>query len=1199
VPALATPWLGWMMLCALASSNPADSPAWFPEADRFPATALPRRLEPGLSFSVTPAENAAEDLNQRWEVSSEGPESERVIRAIDPVSGLTVVQRRRWLAEPAVMLIDTTVTNHAAMTRSLTRLSAGDWTFNLDDSQDQGYRTLTYSSDLWYGSTYWTGPDWTRVGQNWHHPGTHTPSVRRFTAPRDGRVTITGRIYKLHTDPSDGVRLSVRHRDQEVWGAEIDGDDSHGVDPVLELDVRQGDAIRFVVHKRGDIYCDTTHWDPRIAYADGEAFQASLQFSTTEQGLDGWSYEMETEDRVSADTPRLITFGLDFVPRRSDLAPGNSVALTDHDRLPMWVLSDGEDLSGVVFAVLGQDAWSLAAAFSNDRRLHLQLGPPSGPLTLRPGESHSLPTLVFGPYAGTWQAGMSKIQRLIRSGESGDAFSERLTTAMRRGTGLPEGEVPELDLWLMIQEAWFLEDKLSETVESYGEATRRHLAGTLHVLDDLRAEHGAGFLANEADELDRLATQAGRTDLNPDDWRTLYQRARWLKRHVILANPLMDFGPLLFCKRVPTSYSHLVMQYFGWRARPGGGLFILERPGHSLACRDLLDGRLERGNVLEPKLSYDARRIVFSYVECEGKHFEYAALCNEIDEGFYHIYEVNVDGTQLRQLTDGPFEDLMPTYLPDGGIAFCSTRRRGYARCFGAQFSRRWHVYTLHRMNGDGTNIQTLSFHDTNEWFPTVSHTGHILYARWDYIDRDAVTHQNLWATRPDGTSPVAVWGNATPTPHCTFQAQPVPHSNQIVFTASAHHSVTAGSIALLDPTVAENGQAAITRLTPEVPFPESESMDIREYYAAPWPLSEKYFLVSYSPRPLVWEPGANESNALGIYLLDAFGNRELIYRDPNIGSTNPTPLRPRPTPPILGGVTAPSEHASTTGEMFLADVYEGLGDVPRGSIKELRVVQIFPKTTHVADNPPVGIAREENARAILGTVPVEPDGSARFLLPAHKPVLFQALDEDGFAYQTMRTITYVHPGEKISCVGCHEPRRTTPPSHFANAAALLRAPSSIEPGALGGRPFSFVEVVQPVLDQHCVDCHGEHEPAGGIDLTGTPHQAFTRSYWALCGDIDFWHLGTNEENAAKAWVPRFGARNQVRITPPGGSYGARGSRLITLLRNGHHDVELNADELRRLAAWIDLNAIFYGVNLPEDQARQLRGERLPMPDIQ
>ncbi len=642
------------------------------------------------------------------------------------------------------------------------------------------------------------------------------------------------------------------------------------------------------------------------------------------------------------------------------------------------------------------------------------------------------------------------------------------------------------------------------------------------------------------------------------------------------------------------------MQYYGWRARPGGGLFVLDEPGRSLRARDILAGKLAGGNVLEPRLSYDGKRVVFSYVECPDGPLDPAKVSNAdpADRNFYHLWEVNVDGTGLRRLTDGAFDDLMPCYLPDGGIAFVSTRRMGYARCFGAQFSARWDVYTLHRMNGDGSGVRTLSYHDTNEWFPTVSNTGHVLYARWDYIDRDAVTHQNLWASRPDGTNPLAVWGNATPKPHCTFQPQPIPGSGKIVFTASAHHSIAGGPITIVDPSVAPDGEEALERITPDIPFPEAESNDIRHYYDAPWPLSEDFYLVSYSPYPLEWEPRANRADALGLYLLDRWGNRELIYRDPAIGSTNPCPLRPRPMPPVLASTVA--DNPPPVGEMVVSDVYEGLGDVPRGRIRELRVVQVFPKTTYVANSPPIGMAREENGRAVLGTVPVEADGSARFLVPAGKLIHFQALDAVGFAYQTMRSGTYVQPGERVACVGCHEHKMTAPRRVGADLMALRRPASQLDPGPWGGRPFSYPEVVQPVLDRHCVRCHGGEKTEGNLVLTGEPAAGFSRSYVALMQDPEaFWGGGTNPESAAKYWVPRFGGRNQVQVTPPGGMYGALGSRLMKLLRDGHEDVRLPDDDLRRLALWIDLNAIFYGVNLPDDQARLLRGERVEMPQVQ
>ncbi len=1071
-------------------------------------------------------------------------------------------------------------------------------------SEQAHYQPLSYRDDLWYGSTYWSGPDWTRVGRDWHHPGERTSAVRRFVAPRGGRIEILGRVAKADPGGGDGVEVEIRMGQQVVWQAALEAADTAGREVSLALDVRQGDAIRFVVHRRGTIAYDTTRWDPAIVYADGERFQASAGFSTGPQGAQGWYYEMEVDADPGSASPWPVVHG--FRPQmllyEHHCQPPQGLQIGADEMLPAWILARGGDGGGVVLCAAAAVPCTLRCSWADRDALHVQVLAAAAPAERALRSLADQPACVQIPYEGTWLHGVRALHdRLAHVADHPELAPLRdlfVRAAGRAGISRHAGDLPELELCALVQLDWAHADHHQDDAAWYAQACPQQLgrARALRaalprqpVADALRLE----YLQRQLNELET----APPTERTLEQWRWLYQQTRWLKRHMALANPLLDFGPLLFCKRVPTSYSHLVMQYYGWRARPGGGIFKLERPGYSLACQDIFDGKLAHGNVLEPRLSYDGRRVVFSFVACreDGRDWDPALMDNLVDEGFYHIWTGRVDGSELQQLTSGPYDDLMPCWLPDGGFAFSSTRRRGYARCFGDQFSPRWHVYTIHRTQGDGTDIRLLSAHDTNEWFPVVSRSGHILYSRWDYIDRDAVTHQNLWAMRPNGTNPIAVWGNATNAPHCAFQAQPVPDSRKIVFTASAHHSITGGSLVLLEPSVGVDGHAAITRLTPEVPFPEAESMDIREYYAAPWPLSEDYYLAAYSPYPLVWEPGANLRQALGIYLLDRSGNRELLYRDPDIGATNPCPCRPRAMPPALPSTLEGAE--ADVGEMMLADVYQGLGDVPRGLIKQLRVIQIFPKTTPIADAPRVGLAREENARAVLGTVPVEADGSARFWVPAHKPILFQALDADGFAYQTMRTITYVQPGERVACIGCHESRATAPGS--LPAAALLRTPSRILPGPFDGRPFSYVEVVQPVLDQHCVRCHSPAQCGGQLDLSATPHEGFTRSYWSLCGDRDFWGVGTSLENAAAAWVPRFGARNQIQVTPPGGQFGARGSRLLKLLQAGHYDVELTADDVRRLATWIDCNAIFYGVYDPDQQARQLRGEVLGMPEVQ
>ncbi|MBX7259978.1 MAG: hypothetical protein K1Y02_26725, partial [Candidatus Hydrogenedentes bacterium] len=844
--------------------------------------------------------NGSDDsLLGRYVADAEAMAETEFVRT-DSSTGLAVRQRQRWISECGALVIESALTNPTSSAVSTDSTPILEWGFRIFDEQDDGrYRALSPSQDVWYGSSFWTGPDWTRVGKDWQHSGENTPSVRRFTAPRDGRLTVSERVYKADTNNGggDGVKLEIRHGRETVWSAEIDGNDAQGVEPGISMDVRKGDAIRFVVHKRGHIACDTTHWDPVLTYDDGERYQASEAFSAIGAEQSCWRCEMETDPSEARGLPVVRVLTVDAALREATTMVGTAVAHESKDILPLVVISDETDKSGLALAMTRAAPWTVTAELSREGILHVAVkhGNTGSSMAVESGSSLLLPHIIAMPYSGPWSKGFTAAQSLLESGVT-DSCIDELRKAFASVQG--EGRL-SLDLWALVQADWHAQDKLSDSTESYASATRRHYDKARQLLADLRAGQSDDFLSAESQRLSLMEATIG-AEHTLDEWRSLYAQVRGIKREIAFKNPLLNFDQLLFCKRVPTSYSHLVMQYYGWRARPGGGLFVLERPGYSLKARDLLDGQLSKGNVLEPRLSYDAKRIVFSYVACTGKNTHYNALNNEVDEDFYHVWEVNVDGSGLHQLTSGPYDDLMPTYLPDGGIAFCSTRRKGYARCFGEQFSPRWHVYTLHRMNGDGSGVRTLSYHDTNEWFPSVSNTGLILYSRWDYIDRDAVTHQNLWSSRPDGTNPMALWGNATPAPHCTFQIQPIPNSSKMVFTASAHHSITGGSIAVVDPTIANNGEQALTRITPEVPFPEAETRDIPEYYESPWPLSEKYFLVSYSPTPLVWEPGANAPNALGLYLLDAAGNRELLYRDPDIGCSNAVPLVPRPAPPVV-----------------------------------------------------------------------------------------------------------------------------------------------------------------------------------------------------------------------------------------------------------------------------------------------------------
>ncbi len=727
------------------------------------------------------------------------------------------------------------------------------------------------------------------------------------------------------------------------------------------------------------------------------------------------------------------------------------------------------------------------------------------------------------------------------------------------------------------------------------------LRRTQALLEDIGQMPAAPDMTVFREQLKRLQTAEAKFAKAQSEGRfELFAEICKLRRKIALSNPLLDFDKILFIKRHRSGFNHMCDQYYGVSAIPGGGLYVLNDAfGPNPYVRDVLadspvrQGRLKGqmlidGSFLSPDLSYDSKKILFAYVECKGdtehRYHTDPTKGHWHPQRCYHLFSVNSDGSDLVQLTDGTWNDFDPCRLPNGRIAFISERRGGYLRC-----GRVCPTYTLFDMNPDGTDIRCLSPHETNEWQPSVTHDGMIIYTRWDYVDRHGCTAHLPWITTPDGRNARAVHGNFAPRElraDMELDVCAIPGSHKFVATGAPHHGQAFGSLVIFDPHVEDDdAMAPVKRLTPEVDFPETQGG--AQIYGTAWPLSENYYLCVYdaSMQP---ESGRQGKEYLrgdyGIYLVDAFGNKELIYRDPDIACQNPIPLRPRSTPPAIPDA---SEHlaAGKNAEATLAvvNVYDSLTPWPEGTkIKALRIYQIIPMSVPSGSPPhetslrmPTATDSVVLARYVLGTVPVEKDGSAHFTVPARKELFFQAIDDEGLAVQSMRSATYLQPGEKLVCQGCHEPSHRAPQATQAVPLALRRQPSKLQPDVDGTNPFSYPRLVQPVLDRNCLACHQENldkAPRLDREIVVKGRQKWYASYFSLAPKYGFW---------------QYGDRHRTRP----GNFGARASKLYELLKEGHYGVELSPEDMHRITVWLDSCSIFYGVYEQQGGEAQLRAE--------
>jgi hypothetical protein len=593
-------------------------------------------------------------------------------------------------------------------------------------------------------------------------------------------------------------------------------------------------------------------------------------------------------------------------------------------------------------------------------------------------------------------------------------------------------------------------------------------------------------------------------------------------------NELINRGleKVVFVKRFTYDANHYYTEYLNSKWKPGGNICVLSlKTGEVTELAPSLKG----GVFGAFDVSYDAKRVVFAYKASK-------------DIG-YRIYEVGVDGLNLRQITFSPenedeiintykisgyhhgTEDLDPCYLPDGGIAFISTRCHFGILCDAPDI---FTTTVLYRVDADGKNMRKLTNSSVSENTPSIMPEGRILYTRWEYVDKGAVSVKCLWAVNPDGTNSVEIYGNDVQAPTTMIMARGISDSpNEFVFTGTPHccPQNCVGTIIRVDISKDIRTSAPMTYITPYTDIRYESGTDFRNptdttqwmhdsngngpLFRESYPLSRSEFLVSHKPAGRSW----SDAKAYQLYLLHEGGEVEPFYTDTIISCFRPIPLVARKTPPVIPSIINKELASKNLAECIVTDVYKGMIGVPEGSIKYLRIMEQVPRpwgarrfyephyTQDEYDQQHVVISKDTHLglKVQHGIVSVEKDGSAHFLVPAERNIFIQALDANCRAIQTERTYVNYMAGEVRSCIGCHESTSQTPGTNKNAIPVAMKRKAEIpfaQPGETEARKtLSYARDVQPVWDKHCIQCHNSDHAAGKLSLSGEETRLFNESY--------------------------------------------------------------------------------------------------------
>ena len=620
------------------------------------------------------------------------------------------------------------------------------------------------------------------------------------------------------------------------------------------------------------------------------------------------------------------------------------------------------------------------------------------------------------------------------------------------------------------------------------------------------------------------------------------------KRAILLANPLLNGDKILTVRyQLGNRDRRAMAPELGTQSNNWSNQESARRKGFNADIVELSNLRDEvqirtiykpdnTSSIADLKLHWDGDRAMFTQTMSDNR---------------WNVFEVKLNNGDCKKLIDNPEPDLEfydGTYLPDGRIiANSNIGYQGVPCVNGSDPVGNMVLYTP-----QSKNLRRLTFDQDANWNPVIMNNGRVMYTRWEYTDLTHYYTRIVMNMNPDGTEQKALYGSGSMFPNSTFDVQPLPgYASAFVGIISGHHGVArSGRLILFDPAKARKGAAGMLQEIPHRNRPIVEEVKDRlvdgvwPQFIKPSPLNDTYFLVAAK---------LDKNDLWGIYLVDKFDNVTCLHKMEGEGYISPIAVRKTVTPPAIPDRVKLDDKQAT---VFIQDIYEGEGlkGIPRGTVKSLRLhAYEYAYVQTQSDHNWHGIQSGWDIKRMLGTVPVEEDGSGIFKIPANTPVSIQPLDKDGVAVQWMRSWLTGQPGEIVSCVGCHEDQnQIVIPKRVI---ASQKAPHALTPPEGGTRSFTFDLEVQPILDRACIACHNGEGKA--FDLRG--------------GKKDGKGYGTSYLNL-HPYVHRQGGEGDMVVLYPY-EYHPNTSELVRLLKKGHYNVQLTDAEWRKIYNWIDYNA--------------------------